>query len=267
MSDREERVQSIPGGGVGGAPPPGTGFASGTYPTVSHSATQISPNVPLDLNPVSSRTLIWWFSSDFRGGTETGRSVAGLQDRLHPRRLHERLRDLGPLPSLRGALWGTVKCSLVLAVLALAGCGGGGAGGEGDPASAVPPDALVYTEVVVRPEGSLRDDARDAAGKVLRTDDPDGEIRRLVDQAFEGEDFDYDRDVAPWLGERAGFWLQNADGDRRAAAGRDRHRRGARVARGVAGAQRRDRHRAQPPRQRLPGDTTGTPAGSSATSW
>ena len=100
---------------------------------------------------------------------------------------------------------------MVLAVLVLVGCGGGAAGGEGDPASAVPPDAVVYTELVVRPEGSLRDDARDAAGKVLRTDDPDGEIQRLIAQVFEGEDFDYDRDVEPWLGERAGFWLRPED--------------------------------------------------------
>jgi Protein of unknown function (DUF3352) len=98
------------------------------------------------------------------------------------------------------------------AVLA-AGCGGGGAGGEGDPASAVPPDALLYAELVVRPDGSLRDDANDAAGKVLRTDDPGGEIRRLVERLFEGEDFDYDRDVEPWLGERAGFWLRPTEGE------------------------------------------------------
>src|SRR4051794_41515590 len=32
--------QSIRGGGVGGAPPPRTGFAPATYPTSSHSATQ-----------------------------------------------------------------------------------------------------------------------------------------------------------------------------------------------------------------------------------
>src|SRR5919199_1291460 len=32
--------QSIRGGGVGGAPPPRTGFAPATYPTLPHSATQ-----------------------------------------------------------------------------------------------------------------------------------------------------------------------------------------------------------------------------------
>src|SRR5690349_22450470 len=48
--------QSIRGGGVGGAPPPRTGFASAKYPTSSHSATQISSDVPLRLGAVIDRT-------------------------------------------------------------------------------------------------------------------------------------------------------------------------------------------------------------------
>ena len=39
-SQAEGDGQSIPGGGVGGAPPPGNGFAKAKYPTSSHSATQ-----------------------------------------------------------------------------------------------------------------------------------------------------------------------------------------------------------------------------------
>ena len=103
--------------------------------------------------------------------------------------------------------------ALSATVVLLAGCGGGGAGGEGDPAAVVPADALFYAEVVVRPEGSLRDDALDAAGKVLVTDDPEAEIRRLMRLAFAdtGEDFDFDRDVQPWLGERAGFWVRPSE--------------------------------------------------------
>jgi hypothetical protein len=108
-------------------------------------------------------------------------------------------------------VWGSLLRVVALAAVSLlAACGGGGAGGEGDPATAVPPDAVLYAELVVRPEGSLRDDALDAAGKVLVTDDPEAKIRDLMRQAFEdtGEDFDYDRDVKPWLGERAGFWVR-----------------------------------------------------------
>ncbi len=93
--------------------------------------------------------------------------------------------------------------TLAAVALVAAGCGGGAAGGEGDPATIVPADALVYAEVVVRPEGSLRDDALDAAGKVLVTVDPEAKIREFVNH----EHLDYARDVEPWLGERAGVWV------------------------------------------------------------
>ena len=98
---------------------------------------------------------------------------------------------------------------MLAAVVVLAGCGGGAASGEGDPATIVPADAMLYTEVVVRPEGPLREDALDAAGKVLVSDDPEAKLRELFDRTFDG-DLDYGRDVEPWLGERAAVWLSPA---------------------------------------------------------
>jgi uncharacterized protein DUF3352 len=111
----------------------------------------------------------------------------------------------------------------LLAALVVA-CGGGAASGDADPASAVPANAMLYAEVVIRPEGDLREDALDAAGKVLSTDDPEGKLREFVDKAFaeSGDaDLDYDRDIKPWLGERAALWLSqrvDEDGDPSGAA-------------------------------------------------
>jgi hypothetical protein len=105
----------------------------------------------------------------------------------------------------------------LLAALVVA-CGGGGANGEADPASAVPAEAMFYGEVSVRPEGDLRQDTLDAAGKALRTNDPEARIRQLVDKVFaeEGDgDVSYDEDVEPWLGDRIGMWF----GDRLDANG------------------------------------------------
>ena len=88
-------VQSIRGGGVGGAPPPRTGFASGTYPTSPHSATQLSSFVPLDLNPVTSRTSKWRICRRFREvGARSGARLRAVQDRLQSGRLHADLRGI-----------------------------------------------------------------------------------------------------------------------------------------------------------------------------
>ncbi len=94
-------------------------------------------------------------------------------------------------------------------------CGGGAASGDADPASAVPADAPLYFEAVIQPQGDLRDDALDAAGKVLRTDDPSGKISEFLDKALKEDGtakLDYEKDIKPWLGERASVWLATSGG-------------------------------------------------------
>jgi hypothetical protein len=94
----------------------------------------------------------------------------------------------------------------LLTVVAVA-CGGAGAAADADPATAVPRDAMAYVEITVRPEGDLREDALAAAGKVLRTPEPERKIRELLDRALAESNANYDRDIKPWLGERAGIWI------------------------------------------------------------
>jgi hypothetical protein len=104
--------------------------------------------------------------------------------------------------------------AVLLLLAALVGaCGGGGGAADADPATAVPGDALVYLEATVRPEGDLREDAVAAAGKVLRTADPQVRIRELLEQGLSdaGDQVDYHRDIAPWLGERAGMWVSTRE--------------------------------------------------------
>jgi hypothetical protein len=102
--------------------------------------------------------------------------------------------------------------ALSLVAALVVACGGGAASGDADPASAVPADAMVYAEIAVRPEGNLREDVLAAAGKVLRTEDPEGKMRELLDKALAEQDqtnLDYDKDIKPWLGERAAFWFND----------------------------------------------------------
>ena len=118
-----------------------------------------------------------------------------------------------PYPS---AMPRVVLLALISLSLIAAGCGAGTSAGGDDPASAVPAKAAFYVDATVRPEGDLREDALAAAGKVLRTSDPQAKIDELVSQAFaETEDpkFDYEKDIAPWLGEKVAIWGSSSTGE------------------------------------------------------
>jgi Protein of unknown function (DUF3352) len=106
---------------------------------------------------------------------------------------------------------------LTCAVTALtaSACGQSASGGEADPAGLVPAGAPVYAQATVGPEGDRRDDALAAIGKVLRTDDPAGRLRELIDEhlAEDGGGLTWDKDFASWLGEEAGIWATNLAAD------------------------------------------------------
>jgi hypothetical protein len=108
--------------------------------------------------------------------------------------------------------------SLILSAAALAGCfGGGDGGGDGgpDPATLAPASSPVYVEAAVRPEGTVRSEAEAALGKILDGEDPGTRIGQELDRALreEGTGITYSRDIAPWLGERAGFFLPEVGSD------------------------------------------------------
>ena len=66
----------------------------------------------------------------------------------------------------------------------------------------------------MRPEGDQRDDLLDAARKVLRTDDPEAKLHELIDKGLKESDgpaTSYDKDIAPWLGQKAGVWVAGVD--------------------------------------------------------
>jgi hypothetical protein len=99
--------------------------------------------------------------------------------------------------------------------LAVAGCGGGGDGSGGDPASVVPPKVPVFIEATILPQGEMKSNVESLASGVAGIDDL-GEL--LVEKAEQsatnsGEPFDYAKDVEPWLGERAGVYLESYDGE------------------------------------------------------
>ncbi|HEV7750908.1 MAG TPA: DUF3352 domain-containing protein [Baekduia sp.] len=103
--------------------------------------------------------------------------------------------------------------------LPLAGCGSASssAGGDpgADPAAFVPASAPAYVEAQVQPDGELGANAKAVAGRILHTGDPGGKIIGLIDQRLEDQGSTYAKDVAPWLGKRAGIAVTGVHGTSR----------------------------------------------------
>ncbi|MDP9345729.1 MAG: DUF3352 domain-containing protein [Actinomycetota bacterium] len=114
----------------------------------------------------------------------------------------------------------SVLLTLVLAAVAAlaAGCGSSssGSGGDADPASAIPAGAPIYVEADVHPDGKLGADVTAVLKKVLRTDDPAAKLHGLIDDAAKDHGVTYDKDIAPWLGDRVGVAVTSYSGSKAA---------------------------------------------------
>jgi hypothetical protein len=121
-----------------------------------------------------------------------------------------------PPPSARPPA--RARATLALAALlasfaaALAGCGSSNAPGTAaDPAAAVPASVVLYAGATVRPTGTEKTNAL-AAGKAL-THQADPYLRLLGTLQTPGSaPLSFGRDVAPWLGTRAGVFLTSLSG-------------------------------------------------------
>jgi Protein of unknown function (DUF3352) len=117
-----------------------------------------------------------------------------------------------------GATRWTLALATIAASLAFVACGDDddGAGSTGSGAAVlVPPDAVLYADAVVRPEGEQRENVESALGTVLGEDDPGAYLIDLLEQDLAGDGFEgsYAEDVEPWLGERGGAFFLNFEAD------------------------------------------------------
>jgi hypothetical protein len=101
---------------------------------------------------------------------------------------------------------------VTLAALAVAGCGGGGNDGSGgtDPATVAPAKASVYLDFTIRPEGETKKNIEALAKSVAGVDNVGGLIAEELEKSAEedGEEFSFEKEVEPWLGEEGGLFLQ-----------------------------------------------------------
>jgi hypothetical protein len=104
-----------------------------------------------------------------------------------------------------------------LAALFVVGCGGGDDGGSGDadPASIAPAEAPVFISFAVRPDAETGKNIDALAQKIAGVDNVgDLIITELENSASEDdEEFDYEKEVEPWLGENGGLFLQEYEED------------------------------------------------------
>jgi hypothetical protein len=90
--------------------------------------------------------------------------------------------------------------------LPIAGCGSSAnssSSGASDPAKAIPISAPFYLEATVRPTGKDKTDLEAAASKILGTSDPAAKLRQLIDKAGKDKGKSYEKDIQPWLGNKA----------------------------------------------------------------
>lgn len=114
-----------------------------------------------------------------------------------------------PLASLSASI-----LALLAAALLVAGCGGGSGGSGEEPASLAPPKAPVYLEVDLGAEGKQSEEFNELTQTVLGIDDVGGFVAEQLEQQALGSEqkFDFEEEVEPWLGEKAGMYLAHYDG-------------------------------------------------------
>src|SRR5581483_156999 len=127
------------------------------------------------------------------------------------RRSASQPREDGDGGVIRRAAIALIACAAVL----VAGCGGGGGGENDDLASLAPSNASLYLESVIRPQGGQKDAIQSLASRVGGIQDPGAMIVDRLNAALAqaGSGVTYEKDVAPWLGERGAIFFRSFAGN------------------------------------------------------
>jgi hypothetical protein len=109
----------------------------------------------------------------------------------------------------------TKSALLCAVVLTLVGCGDDGDSASTGLAELAPPRSVVFVEGELRPEGKLKSNVDAVARQVAGVED----LGELIVSELEGsarddgESFEYERDLEPWLGERGAVAFERLEAD------------------------------------------------------
>lgn len=108
----------------------------------------------------------------------------------------------------------TATCLMLVALLAA--CGSSETAG---PSKFVPKDSAVYGELTLDPEGDQEKAVRDVAARFPGGEDINEQIDRGLGEALREEGVDYEKEVKPYLGDEAVFFISRVrEGDADGAA-------------------------------------------------
>jgi hypothetical protein len=113
----------------------------------------------------------------------------------------------------RNRVSSVLSCAALTAI-AIAGCGGSSGSGGDDPAGLAPSSSPLFVEATVKPEGDLKTNIESLSSKLAGISDPGTLIVDRIDSSIaeSGSKMSFEEDVQPWLGEKAGLFFQNYDG-------------------------------------------------------
>jgi hypothetical protein len=99
--------------------------------------------------------------------------------------------------------------AVVVVVAALLATGALSSSGSGrDPVDVVPPNAAVYAAVDLHPSGDSGDSVRSALGRIVGDgSNPGPGLRSIADAMLGRVGLSYTRDIAPWVGSKAGVFV------------------------------------------------------------
>jgi hypothetical protein len=118
----------------------------------------------------------------------------------------------------RRALLGLTLLAACLAATVLAACGSDT--GASAPTSLVPQGAVVYGEATIKPSGDQKQAIDDLASKVPGDKSPGQLAQEIVQNGLKEakSKLDYEKDVKPWLGDTAAFFVSDVRQGRKASA-------------------------------------------------
>src|SRR4051794_7456303 len=107
----------------------------------------------------------------------------------------------------------TYGLALVALLIAVSGCGSSTAGGSGsDTAKLAPASSFFYAEAVIDPSGDQEAAMRSILGDLPGSGPAEERLHQLLQKASQSEKspVDYEKDVRPWLGDKAAVFVTQA---------------------------------------------------------